>query len=119
MKKAKIYISSSYAGVDVEAIVERQLAAASLLIEAGCNPYAPILNHLVHMRWKKTEEVLYALDFEWLIACDAVYRLQGNCTKTDKEVAIAKSRNIPVLYSMMEVLDFIWLHKQKQLNKKE
>jgi hypothetical protein len=119
MEKAKIYISSPYLGIDVEASLERQIATAALLIDAGCNPYAPILNHLIQMKWKKAEEVLYKLDFEWLKECDAVYRLQGNSARADKEVSFAQAKHIPVLYSMMEVLDFIWLHKQKQKNRKE
>jgi len=119
MEKAKIYISSPYSVGDIEASVERQIATASLLIEAGCNPYVPILNRFIYLRWKKNEEVLLSLNFKWLIACDAVYRLQGNSTIADREVEIAKSKKIPVLYSMMEVLDFIWLHKRQQIKKKE
>lgn len=112
MKKLKIYIASPYIAGNPNANVEKQLYAASLLVDAGCKPYVPLFNHFIQIRRNKFDDVWLNLELEWLVECDAVFRLQGYCERTEREIEFARSKNIPVLFSMNEVLDFISQHKK-------
>lgn len=67
--------------------------ALPVLSSAGASgPTAPL-----------AEQVMYPIAKRLLQRCDAVLRLPGDSRGADQDVAIAKSRNLPVYYSLSEV----------------
>jgi hypothetical protein len=61
---------------------------------------------LSHREWLET-------DLAWVECADAVLRLPGESTGADEEVALAKSRGIPVFYSVEEVA--YWIRNGKPI----
>jgi len=49
------------------------------------------------------EQIMYPTAERLLQRCDAVLRLPGESKGADQDVAIAKSRNLPVYYSLADV----------------
>jgi hypothetical protein len=45
-------------------------------------------------------EFWYAYDLAVMVRCDAVYRIAGDSTGADREVAFASDRSIPVFHDL-------------------
>ena len=100
----KVYIASPYTVGGTAENVGRQVDAAHELIEAGFCPYAPTLNHYINIMHPRDNEDWMQQDFEWVKVCDYILRLNGFSPGADREVALAKELDIPVVYSMHELL---------------
>lgn len=102
--KTKVYIASPYTKGDVAVNVKRQLDMADELMTLGYCPFAPLYSHFQHMAHPRPYTDWIAIDLEWVPACDVVLRLDGDSSGADGEVAFAKARGIPVVYSLSELL---------------
>jgi len=98
LRKTRVYIISPYTRGNKEKNVKRSMAAADVLIRNGFAPYCPLLNHYQDLAFPQNYEVWLELDFEWLLACDVVYRLAGKSPGGDREEALARANCIPVIY---------------------
>ena len=92
----KVYIASPYTKGDVAVNVKKQLDCADRLMNLGFAPYAPLMSHFQHMAHPRPYEDWIEIDKEWVLACDCVFRLPGESSGADGEVALAKQKNIPV-----------------------
>ena len=102
----KIYLASPYSLGSEGENVRVSLIAANELINEGFAPFAPLLSHFQHMMFPQDYEVWMTLDLEWLSVCDCVLRLPGTSTGADLEVELARSNNIPVFYTINQVIEY-------------
>jgi len=99
----KIYVAGPYSNGDKAKNVERAIDMAELLSKKGWCPYIPHLTHFWDLLYLHPYEFWLAQDNEWLVYCDALYRMEGESTGADKEVTYAKAIGMPIYYSLEEV----------------
>ena len=99
----RIYIASPYTNGDQAENVRIQIDAANDLMKLGYAPFWPLHSHFLHMVHPHSYETWLAVDFSWILACDAVLRLPGESKGADHEVAFAMENNIPVFFSIDEL----------------
>jgi hypothetical protein len=99
----KIYIAGPYSKGDVAVNVKNAMDVANQLINIGHAPYCPHLTHFLHMHNPQPYEVWLELDNQFLPCCELLLRLPGESSGADKEVRLAESLNIPVVYSIEHV----------------
>lgn len=104
VKHKYVYIASPYTLGDKEKNVIESLQVADSLLDAGYSPYAPLLTHYQAQNFPRPENDWLAHDIKWLKRCDCLLRLPGESKGADAEVAFAKENNIPVYYSLFELL---------------
>jgi len=102
----KVYIASPYTIGDVAVNVKTQIDCANELMNLGFAPFVPLYSHFQHMVHPRPYQDWIKLDNEWVLACDAVLRLEGQSSGADGEVKLAKENNIPVFYSIDQLVDF-------------
>ncbi len=102
----KVYIASPYTKGDVAVNVRTQLEMANKLMDLGFAPFAPLYSHFQHMAFPRPYEDLIKIDLEWVKVCDAVLRLPGESKGADGEVLYATDLNIPVFYTVEELIEW-------------
>ena len=105
----KVYIASPYTRGDTAVNVGIQIRTYSELMDLGFVPYAPTLNHFVHMTYPHSYEEWMEQDFEWVSTCDCVLRLDGESPGADREVELANSLGKKVFYSIEELKNYCCL----------
>lgn len=91
--------------------------AADKIMDWGGHPYVPHFTAFWHMMFYREKEDWMELDLNILTKCDALYRLRGTSPGADREVAEAKTIDIPIFYQplLSEFLDdnplYVWLTK--------
>lgn len=101
----KVYIASPYTIGDKDENVKLQIDIASELIDRGYAPYVPLLSHFIHLHYEKHYDEWMILCFAWLAMCDCILRLPGVSAGADREVKYAQQLDIPVFYSINELLE--------------
>jgi hypothetical protein len=99
----KIYVAGPYTKGDVAQNVRDAITVGNNLRALGHTPFIPHLTHFWHLIIPHDYEYWMDLDIEWLLECDAVFRIQGESTGADKEVAIAEYYDLPVYTSFLEI----------------
>lgn len=99
-----VYIASPYTEGEVAINVRRQLDMADLLISRGYCPIVPLYSHFQHIVQPRPWEDWMKIDREKVLRSDVVLRLEGKSKGADREVKIAKDNNIPVVYSIADLL---------------
>jgi len=100
-----VYIACPYSKGDVAVNVHNALMVADQLAEAGFIPYVPIWTHFWHIMSPHPYEFWTEMDLEFVKRCDCVLRIAGESEGADKEVEFAQRQNIPVYYSIMEIIE--------------
>lgn len=100
----KVFVSSPYTIGDTALNVKTQIDAGNELINLGFAPFLPLLSHFQHMAHPQPYEKWLQLDMQWLYVCDCVLRLPGESSGADKEVEMAELLDIPVYYSIEELV---------------
>ena len=85
-----IYVAGPYTKGDTAQNVRKSIDAAEMIVQKGHTPYIPHLAHFWHILYPHEIEFWYNYDIEWLIMCDAVYRLPGESKGADNEVCKAR-----------------------------
>lgn len=91
-----VFISSPYTIGDPEQNVLRQIACADKLMDLGFCPILPLLSHYQHLKFPRDYEDWMKIDFEKILRSDCVLRLPGKSKGSDREVAFAREKGIPV-----------------------
>jgi len=81
------------------------MGVADRLIHLGFAPFVPHLYHFLHLMAPHDYEVWMAVGLAWLRTCDAVLRLPGESPGADREVEVARILEIPVFYSVEELVE--------------
>jgi len=94
---------------DEKVNVQNAIILAQTIIEMGGVPYLPHLTLFWDKQFRHPKDYWMKLDIQWLLKCDAVYRMYGNSDGADAEVqaAITATPRIPVLFTYPSLLDFI------------
>ena len=104
MKKPVIYLAGPYTNPDPIINTHDTIQVATRIYEEGwCVPFVPHLTLLWHMVTPRPLEFWYDLDLAHMETCDAVWRLPGESSGADAEVAHAKEIGMPVFTSEEEV----------------
>lgn len=100
----KVYIASPYTKGDVAINVRVQLECADKLMSLGFAPFVPLYSHFQHMSFPRPYQDWIDIDLIWVKSCNALLRLEGESKGADGEVEFAKKHNIPVFYSIEELV---------------
>lgn len=98
-----VYISSPYSVGDQAANVRRQIVAAHVVMDLGHAPVAPLLTHYLHIHRPRPYEEWMAVDLKLVEKADVVWRLAGESSGADREVARARALGIPVVGTVGEL----------------
>jgi hypothetical protein len=99
-----VYIASPYTKGDPQENTNKSFDCALDLIQLGFAPYAPLYSHYLHLRRPQPYETWTKLDMIWVLKCDCLLRLPGESSGADAEVKFALENNVPVYYSIDELL---------------
>ena len=111
LKKCFVYIASPYTKGDTFVNVQRQIEFGNDLIDKGYVPVSLLLNVVHYYAQKEREyDTWLEIDYNWILKCDALFRLEGESKGADLEVAYAKKNNIPV-FTDMECLSMWYLEE--------
>ena len=102
----KVFISGPYTMGDVAQNVKNAMDIANDLINLGYAPYCPHLTHFLHMNHYQDYGTWLRLDLSFLEGCQYLIRLPGDSSGADKEVELAKSRGLPIFYSLDELVAY-------------
>ena len=103
----RIYVAGPYTADTPEKIlanVNKAVDVGNQLLDLGFNVFVPHLSHYQHERKHQDYEKWLEIDFDWILACDCLLRLEGKSSGGDREVKYAEENNIPVFYSLKELL---------------
>ena len=100
----KVYISSPYSQGSTIYNVRLAIEAADTLLLAGFAPFVPHLNFAWDMVYLHSYDTWLNWCLEWVAACDCLLRVHGMSPGADAEVALAKALEIPVYYTMVELI---------------
>lgn len=96
--KEKVYVAGPYTHTDPCVNTNRAVAIGDRLMNKGLTPFVPHLTHFRHTMIPHPYQTWLDYDIEWLKACDAVLRFDGESSGADKEVDIAIKLGIPVFF---------------------
>lgn len=102
----KVYIASPYTIGDTGENVKLQLDVFDELLTAGFIPFAPLWSHFQHIIHPRPYEDWVKFDNEWVLACNCVLRIGGESKGADGEVQLAKDYDIPIFYSVGELITY-------------
>jgi len=100
-----VYIASPYTIGDVAINVRNAFLAADVLAENGFVPFTPLASHFWHFLSPHPYNFWAEMDMEWVLRCDCLLRLPGESSGADEEVILARANNIPVFFSIKELLE--------------
>lgn len=104
--KIKVYVAGPYTKPDPCINTHNAIKVANALMDAGLSPFLPHLSHFWHTVTPKPYQEWLDLDFEWITVCQVLYRMPGESSGADKEVALAESLGIPVFRSLQLLLEW-------------
>ena len=99
-----VYIASPYTKGDVAINVRNSFLVADEMITHGFCPFPPLYSHFWHFLSPKPYETWLELDKLWVKACDCLLRMPGESSGADGEVEFAETNDIPVFYSVEELV---------------
>lgn len=102
--RTRVYVAGPYTS-DPETNTEYALWVGNLLLDLGFAPMVPHLTHFMHERRPQDYRVWMELDLAWMSQADLVYRIAGQSSGADEEVALARQLGIPVIEDTLEPWD--------------
>ena len=110
--KPLVYVAGPYSGGDTNRNVQRALRVGDMIVAHGGLPIVPHLFHLWDLVDPKPYKHWLDLDLDFILRCDALYRLSGHSPGADKEVKVAKGLGIPVFdenlgYGKYELVEWL------------
>lgn len=102
-----VYVAGPYSRPDpVENTHQAIKKAAALEATERVTCFVPHLSLLDHLVLPRPLEHWYEHDLATLIRCDAVFRLPGDSSGADDEVAFALERGIPVFHKYEDLMEW-------------
>ena len=115
MKKCrlKVYVGGPMLGSgNPYGNIHRGLEVSLMILDRGMAPYIPHLTAILEMtQGERHRDTWLELDKAFLLACDAMLRLDGPSPGADQEVAWAVAAGIPVFLSLDTL--FAWQETQR------
>jgi len=114
--KLWVYIASPYTHGDVGINVRTQHELWDELLDLGFTPIAPLWSHYQHLHRPRKYSDWMIYDTEIIGRCDVCLRMSGRCDElgyaesrsngADAEVALFKQLKKPVVYSVLELVEY-------------
>lgn len=105
--KPLVYVAGPYTRPDPITNTQAAVDVAEAVHAAGGVPLVPHLTMLWHLISPHDLDFWYAYDLEVMRRCDAVYRIPGDSTGADAEIADANERGQLVFHELHLLLDWI------------
>ncbi len=99
----KIYVAGPYTNGDVAQNVRTAIEYGNNLRALGHTPFIPHLTHFWHLVFPHKYQYWMDYDIEWLLQCDALFRVAGKSDGADLEEEIAKKYDMPIYTSYLEI----------------
>ena len=96
----RVYIAGPITKGNQMENVRAAIDAADAVLRAGHAPYCPHLTLFWQVIFPAPYETWMKLGKEWLTVCHALIRLPGESEGSDREVAWARERGLPVFSSV-------------------
>ena len=103
--RVRVYIAGPYTLGHVGKNVHKAMEMWHTLKDLGYSPLCPHLTHFLGIHKFRPIDEWYEYDLDWLEVCHILLRMPGESMGSDREVEIAKELNIPVVYTVSELLD--------------
>lgn len=104
VKKPLVYVAGPITKGVYTANVRNGIDAARSLQKTGFVVLVPMLDFLMGLVHPDISyEEFLDFDFQWILRCDAIFRLPGISPGADREEEFAKANNIPVFTSYVEL----------------
>lgn len=102
IRRTRVYVSGPLTTGMLTKNVTHACQVAMELLRRGYAVYLPHTNILWEIATPADDpyETWLAHDFEWVLACDVMLRLDGESSGGDREVALAVNRHKPVYRSL-------------------
>jgi len=98
-----LYVAGPYTTTDPVENTHKAINLCNELREDGYVPFCPHLMLLWHAICPQPYRFWLDYDKQWLTKCDVLFRMPGVSSGADEEVELARSLNIPVVYSKEEL----------------
>lgn len=103
-RRTRVYIAGPYSKGGPEENTKIAQEVWNRLWLAGYTPFCPHWSHYQHILLPLPYEDWLMFDLEWLQFCDYLLRLPGESSGAGKEVEVARSINMPVFFSVNDLL---------------
>lgn len=107
----KVYVAGPYTKGDVVVNVRNTILVANKIADLGMWPFVPHLTHFWHLVMPRPYEFWCELDNQFLPCCDALIRLPGESTGSDREVELAHTLCIPVVRNVCALVELFSLQR--------
>lgn len=97
--RLRIYVAGPYTKPDPCINTHEAIEVADFLWSCGFAPFIPHLSHFWHTMSPKPYEDWLEYDLQFLVCCDALFRMDGESSGADAEEKFANDHNIPVFYT--------------------
>jgi hypothetical protein len=106
-KIIRVYVAGPITQGGHTSNLRQALDAGAQLIDVGFQPFIPHESMLLALRHPEISYERYLeMDFAWIDVCEALLRLPGESPGADREVEYAKTMQIPVVYSVAELIEY-------------
>jgi hypothetical protein len=110
VRTLRVYVAGPYSKGDTAMNVREAIITGNNLRALGFTPFIPHFTFFWHLLVPHEIDYWYAYDMEWLEQCDAVFRLPGESTGADAEVARAVELGLPVIYDFGDLRELTLAH---------
>ena len=94
-RRPLVYIAGPYSS-NPDVCTYQAMSVGSRMIDAGLTPIIPHLTHFIELQFPRPYEQWMDYDAELLQVCAHVYRIPGESSGADREVALAEECGIHV-----------------------
>lgn len=105
--KPLVYVAGPYQYPDPVQNTRAAILAAEDVVAAGGSPYVPHLTLLWDLVVPHPHEFWMEHDAEWLVTCDALYRIAGASAGADREMKIAAENGMDVFTDLGHLKEWI------------
>ena len=102
----RVYVAGPYTLGDRSENLRSIMAATVKILDAGHEPFCPLLSFFLDLTHPRPWEDWMRLDLAWLKCAEAVVRIPGESKGADIEVSEI-SGTIPVFYSVEAFLEWV------------
>lgn len=96
----RVYVAGPYTKGDRSENVRRAMTATIELMDAGHEPFCPILSHFLDLFFPRPWGEWLRVDLAWVEVSEALVKLPGESVGADREAVRAETIGIPVYHSV-------------------
>lgn len=101
--RRRVYVAGPYSRGDQVANIHDAIVVGEVLWQRGYVPFIPHITLPWHLLYPKSWDDWLEFCLCWVETCDVLLRMDGESPGADHEVQFARSRGIPVVFSLQEL----------------